>query len=450
MPETPAIPGMTLVAGPFVSVFGTAGYLLYEGTGLQQPLAAAAPAGYDLWAGGTNAAGKAFALVRPAKVPDAPALPTDGTIVEPGQSWADALRTCPAGRAVYLRSGQTYPGPGLTDPDVRLADVRLDVWPHGEPRAVVRVPSGTALDLRGAQRLMLRGIRFTSETPTAPGLRFTSGCRDVVLEGCEIDGFTFGLTSEGDPTRNVNVTLNDCSIRDNYHPANQRSSGVFFSYTDGVVLTGNRFDQNGWNPGKSPGTGENHNAYLHATCGPAFVRGNVFSRSSSHGLQARSGGDVVDNWFIDNPIHLSFGLVNGEGPVVLGGVTGAIRGNTFVGTRMLAGSPRGWAIELGNVKAVEVVGNVFAYDGPSIDPKLGTFAAAVKVDRCDLLPTNPMKGKAVGVLSLTMRDNVGTGPAGATWVNPALGPVPLTGLQATPWPAADVAGCRAKAVERMR
>ena len=72
----------------------------------------------------------------------------------------------------------------------------------------------------------------------------------------------------------------------------------------------------------------------------SIVRGNLFADASSHGLQARSGGTIEDNVFLNDPIGMTFGLVNGS-PVTPGGVSGSVRNNVFLGGPSIAGSPRG-------------------------------------------------------------------------------------------------------------
>ena len=42
---------------------------------------------------------------------------------------------------------------------------------------------------------------------------------------------------------------------------------------------------------------------------------NTFSRASDTGLEDRPGGIVENNTFIDDPVGLTFGLVNGASPV---------------------------------------------------------------------------------------------------------------------------------------
>lgn len=377
--------------------------------------------------------------------PVQPAVDPRGIYVAPGQSWVSALRSARSGQIVYLTAGATY-SESLQDAGLRLNNVSLAVSPVGS-RATIRVKSGTALAVWQAHSFGIFDINFVADVPSSPGVRFTDGCTGIGMTRCEVSGFTFGVTSEGGKRRNNGVSLIDCYIHDNYHPQNQDGSGAFFAATDGIVQHGCTFDRNGWSD-RTPGNIRSHNEYIAGDCGPPNVTGNVFSRASSHGLQCRAGGIVSGNLFLDNPIHLSFGLVNGGGPIVVGGVIGSVDHNSFVGTRDLAGSPRGWAIEVGNVKSASIVNNSFANSGPVPDPRLGTSPLAIKVDVCNLAPTNPYHGRDIRKpLSLTIANNIGTWPAGMVWTN---GPARTANIVTQQdWPSVDVVQVRTRSIARL-
>ena len=78
---------------------------------------------------------------------------------------------------------------------------------------------------------------------------------------------------------------------------------------DGILLEGNVFNHNGWNPDVSGAvpTIFNHNIYLTFTNDNITVRGNTIANAGSHGLQARSGGNIENNLFLNDPIGMSFG-----------------------------------------------------------------------------------------------------------------------------------------------
>lgn len=93
-----------------------------------------------------------------------------------------------------------------------------------------------------------------------------------------------------------------------------RPSNLFAHGVDGLLLEGNVMDHGGWNR-YVRGAGANmynHNVYIQYTCpGPGItVRQNIITRSSSHGLQIRSGGVVEDNFFAENAIGISIGYTN--------------------------------------------------------------------------------------------------------------------------------------------
>ncbi len=93
-----------------------------------------------------------------------------------------------------------------------------------------------------------------------------------------------------------------------------RPSNLFANGVDGLLLESNVIDHGGWNR-HVKGAGANmynHNVYIQYTC-PAqgiAVRENIITRSSSHGLQIRSGGVVENNFFAENAIGISIGYTN--------------------------------------------------------------------------------------------------------------------------------------------
>jgi len=136
--------------------------------------------------------------------------------------------------------------------------------------------------------------------------------------------------------------------------------------------------------------------------------------AASHGLQARTGGAVENNLFLNNPIGLSYGVVNGSGPLVAGGVTGAVRGNVFLGGNDIHNQPRGIGIEIANIKPIDgavVEKNIFAnsYAG-------GLFAAINLTTSNNHF--NPEE--AAGLNDLTIKDNVVYNWTRGLWVNPAM------------------------------
>jgi hypothetical protein len=343
-------------------------------------------------------------------------------IVAPGGNIQAALN---AGGVVQLQRGGVY----------RLAKgTYLGIAKDGttfeatgdptKPAPIVSVADGMAVYMAGRSNVVIRGIEFAADTPTNVGIGIGWGGGAILIDSCSIHGFTFGGTAEGvdrwpgTDTRIAGVTLLNCVVTDNWCPGG-RSSGFYFDLVDGIQLIGNVFDHNGWGPKGESQSNQNHGVYICARCGPAVVKGNVFSRSSNFGLQARSGGDVVGNLFFDDPNGASHGAVNGQGPVHAGGTVGTVSGNAIFGAPPCGKDPGGDAILVGNSHAVTVSDNLIA-----AAPK--SQAPAIMVAPC-LLTANSYvargspDGVVNGIDSLVVSNNAIYGWAGGeARVDPSL------------------------------
>ncbi|MBI2482234.1 MAG: right-handed parallel beta-helix repeat-containing protein [Candidatus Vogelbacteria bacterium] len=180
--------------------------------------------------------------------------------------------------------------------------------------------------------------------------------------------------------------------------ATGRAQGLFVRGVNGLTIEESVFDHNGWRAEGSLSANaaqENHNIYLRTDNNNVVVRRNIIARASSHGLQARAGGEITENLFIRNPIAVSFGFVLGNQETKAGGVTGAITDNIILeGTDMIATTPalpRGFGLELGNVRSATVSGNVIARDQSG-----GTGPLGIK-----LSGTN-----GLGVKNIDLTDNI--------------------------------------------
>lgn len=162
-----------------------------------------------------------------------------------------------------------------------------------------------------------------------------------------------------------NVAIRRSIIADGYSTSSH-AQGIYTQEVTNLLIEGNVFDHNGWNEEVSGAqkTIFNHNMYINATCNNLTVKDNISVRAASHGLQARPGGNVMGNLFVDVPIGFSYGLVLGDSPPKAGGVTGEVAGNVI-----LAGTdiepedlPRAFGIELGNIKKASVHDNFILHD----------------------------------------------------------------------------------------
>ena len=91
----------------------------------------------------------------------------------------------------------------------------------------------------------------------------------------------------------------------------------------------------------------NHNVYIQARSDHFVARGNIFANASSHGLQARAGGDGQDNVFLNNPIGLTTGWSTARARPTPAGSFGRVTDNVFIGGRDISGQPRGIGMEIG-------------------------------------------------------------------------------------------------------
>ena len=208
-------------------------------------------------------------------------------------------------------------------------------------------------------------------TAGSDGLRVLGPTTNFHVEDCVFDAYEKNVVLDGFYGRLHDVTFRRSVFTDG------TGSGLYAHNVEGLLLEENVFDHNGYNellPGfnnlsRHPG----HNVYLQPSVVGAVLRGNLFSDAGSHGVQARSGGVIQDNLFIGNPVHLSFGYVNGAS-IKPGGVEGTITGNVFLGGRDIAGQKRGWAMEITNTRrggaGTLVKGNVFAHDTQKAFPAI--------------------------------------------------------------------------------
>lgn len=192
------------------------------------------------------------------------------------------------------------------------------------------------------------GLRDDRSTWDRYGMKFVY-CNNIRLEGVKIVNFGGnGCTFEGTDGKRVSgFTLMNSYIANNWPLGAGHCQGFYTQYADNGIIEGTTFHQNGGAPGVE--TDKNHGTYMQGMGGGSWlVTGNLFSENSSHGLQQRSGGINRWNLFVNNAIHMSYGLVNVDS-VHPGGVTGIIERNLYYGNKTINGSKRGWSLELSQI-----------------------------------------------------------------------------------------------------
>lgn len=154
-----------------------------------------------------------------------------------------------------------------------------------------------------------------------------------------------------------NIVVNAYSIT-------SRSQGLHASGIVALTLTENFFDHNGWNADVVGGERNilNRNAYLRQGSGPVTASGNISTRSSSEGIQFRSGGTVTNNLFVSNSTGFDLGhQASDTGDVITVGVA---TNNVILKSDDIDGStPRGLGIEILNASGsgIQVKNNIIAH-----------------------------------------------------------------------------------------
>lgn len=145
-----------------------------------------------------------------------------------------------------------------------------------------------------------------------------------------------------------------------------RPSGIFAGKVTGLLIEGNVFDENGWNPdvAEACATIYNHNMYL-SGCSDLNVRDNLVMRASSIGVKMASGetggsvGVTIEgNLFAEGEIGISMG---GNGDTDYRFVDAVVANNVFtdIGRAQPTGRTLAWSIELSDNDGTEVSGNLF-------------------------------------------------------------------------------------------
>ncbi len=332
----------------------------------------------------------------------------DQILLKKGDTWTDEPIT------LYTGTGTSKVAiSGRSD----LEKLVIGSYGTGERPTVVATTNSSALYIEnGGRHIAIVGIHFKGSSLRGNGIDMegVSGAGDVLIEDCFIERFRTGIdisapdhtvTRPTDANVMKDITVRRSVIVDSYKsdqsaPTPAHPEGAYFYGVDGVIVEDNVFDNNGRKPDGSMGTQWDHNIYMTGMTWNVVVRGNIFSNAAGHGLQARSGGIVENNFFYKNPLHLSFGFVSGDGQITMGGVTGRVSNNVMIGTRQILGGAvpgnRGIGIQLANITQATVDHNIIAYNTDNtINPAF------------DLQPGSGAYGDfAIGIHNLTIENNV--------------------------------------------
>jgi hypothetical protein len=197
---------------------------------------------------------------------------------------------------------------------------------------------------------------------------------DVMIRGYK-DNIVVQSVEPASPMKNVEVrrsVIVDSFALNSSMWGGGHSQGIYADNVHGILIEGNLFDHNGWNP-KVPGaipTIFNHNLYIQFSSSGLVVKDNIIARGASHGMQGRPGGDVYGNLFVDNAIAFDVRTTPGkvhENVVVHGSLRNLHPD----------GYSRGWGMDLYGVEGSEAHRNIVAHTPDGRFPIAGVSRASV-------------------------------------------------------------------------
>ncbi|HEX8910746.1 MAG TPA: hypothetical protein VF796_00205, partial [Humisphaera sp.] len=333
---------------------------------------------------------KAMSLIR--------ANSADQLLLKRGDEWAD-------GFGFWKKSGRS------ADQPILISAYGVGDRPLIKPGSDVGITIGS-VSAKSVSNVAIVGLHFyadgrdpraggyvASQDHQGHGIQVISGGSGMLIEDVVVEKFRTNISFVPVYGEMHDVTVRRSVVTDAWS-AKYHAEGLFVDGVRGLTVEENVFDHNGWLE-DVPGAGQtvfNHNIYITGRTSDVVVSGNLLANASSHGLQARSGGVITGNLFLNNAIGMSYGLVNGEGVQKEGGVSGVVSGNVFLGGRDIAGSGRGLGIEIANTRDggnTVVKENIFSKYAGGVLPAI-SLTSGVGVNQAD----------AVGLHDVTLRDNV--------------------------------------------
>jgi hypothetical protein len=207
------------------------------------------------------------------------------------------------------------------------------------------------------------------------GISLLQPCTRLLIEDCAIEHFFTNLRFQG---AHRDLKLRRSVVADAFTVTAAHAEGIYVDGVDGCLIEECVFDHNGWLasvPGANPDI-YRHNLYIQGDTSNVVIRGNIIARAGSHGLQARSGGEVRNNLFVANPINLLVGnnILND------GAVTATVIGNVMLdGSDINPSERRGWAAEFQCLASGEIAYNVAAHQVTGSAPRSLEFDSTLGV-----------------------------------------------------------------------
>jgi Ca2+-binding RTX toxin-like protein len=266
--------------------------------------------------------------------------------------------------------------------------------------------AGTAV----VDNLVISGLQFRSDVRNPSSANFSmpatrhqdSGFRwyaptdGFVLQDCSFQYYTDNLDIEGLNGAITGVSIFGCQSLDSFVDpgGGHRSQGLYGYNLNGITIASSLFDHDGWNEtvpnaGRS---GYDHDIYLSSTVFNAIIENNIIANASNNGLLARGGGDIENNFFLDNPSAISYGASSGSQSTP-GGVHGQILNNVIMGDASLGSQVYGYGLTIANTAPgtpTLVANNIFTGDTQQAKPAIDLTAVTGTANPQDCVGINDL------------------------------------------------------------
>lgn len=171
---------------------------------------------------------------------------------------------------------------------------------------------------------------------------------NILIEDCKFTGIEVVMQGGSGTERVKNIVFRRNITDENWYYQSSlnnilRPSNKYMSRCSNIVIEDNVYDYGGWHKSvENAGANQfNHGIYCNysANGNTLIFRGNIISRASSHGMQARAGGEVDNNFFGRCAIGQLFG--SNQGPMVDGANCSTINNVCSEGSIMAKGDNSG-------------------------------------------------------------------------------------------------------------
>lgn len=257
----------------------------------------------------------------------------------------------------------------------------------------------------------------------------TKNCANILIEDCAFQNYGSNITIQSQSSHLIpGVIVRKNVIVDAWNLEDRHSQGIFLSSCINALVEDNVADHNGWSESGtgSVATAYNHNFYVTSESTGLVFRRNITARASETGIQQRGGGLCKDNLFVQNKVHLTFGLMNGGSGLTAGGVYGDVSGNAVDLNR---GSHSYGSFVFGNTRPISDGGGTYCHDNLFINGSEN--GGALMIGKCD--GSQPNYTTSLGACDIVIDSNIVYGCSRGVIVDDSVepgttGPTNLTGF----------------------